>query len=59
MPGVGSVYLSQKERLKDLRKWHVKGFKRFSAAYLDAVLEDGELEPMLLALKMLRKRAET
>jgi toxin ParE1/3/4 len=33
MPGVGRVYLSQKERLKDLRKWHVKGFKRFLIFY--------------------------
>lgn len=33
MPGVGSVYSSRKERLKDLRRWHVKGFKRFLIFY--------------------------
>jgi len=33
MPGVGSVYSSRKERLKDLRKWHVKGFRRFLIFY--------------------------
>jgi len=33
MPGVGGVYPSQKERLKDLRKWHVKGFRRFLVFY--------------------------
>ena len=33
MPGIGSPYPSEKERLKDLRKWHVKGFKRYLIFY--------------------------
>ncbi|NER80792.1 MAG: type II toxin-antitoxin system RelE/ParE family toxin [Leptolyngbya sp. SIO1D8] len=33
MPGMGSPYPSSKERLRDLRKWHVKGFKRFLIFY--------------------------
>ncbi|MFQ4140497.1 type II toxin-antitoxin system RelE/ParE family toxin [Nodosilinea sp. PGN35] len=33
MPGVGSPYPSEKERLRDLRKWHVKGFNRFLIFY--------------------------
>jgi len=33
MPGIGSPYPSEKERLRDLRKWHVKGFKRFLIFY--------------------------
>jgi len=33
MPGIGSLYPSKKERLQGLRKWHVKGFKRFLIFY--------------------------
>lgn len=32
-PGMGSPYPSPKERLKHLRKWRVKGFKRFLIFY--------------------------
>jgi toxin ParE1/3/4 len=33
MPGMGSLYPSDKERLKDLRKWHIQGFRRFLVFY--------------------------
>jgi toxin ParE1/3/4 len=33
MPELGSRYSSQKKRLQDLRKWHIKGFKRFLIFY--------------------------
>ncbi|MGP1386869.1 MAG: type II toxin-antitoxin system RelE/ParE family toxin [Thainema sp.] len=33
MPGIDGPYLSENERLKDLRKWHVKGFKRHLIFY--------------------------
>ncbi len=33
IPAMGSAYLSTQERLKGLRKWHVKGFKRYLIFY--------------------------
>lgn len=33
MPGMGSSYPSQQERLKNLRKWSIKGFKRYLIFY--------------------------
>lgn len=33
MPTMGSPYPSTQERLKSLRKWHVKGFKRYLIFY--------------------------
>ncbi|WP_035985138.1 type II toxin-antitoxin system RelE/ParE family toxin [Leptolyngbya sp. KIOST-1] len=32
-PSIGSAYPSTKERLKNLRKWHIKGFKRYLIFY--------------------------
>jgi toxin ParE1/3/4 len=32
-PSMGSAYPSTQERLKSLRKWHVKGFKRYLIFY--------------------------
>lgn len=32
-PGIGHAYPSTQERLKDLQKWHVKGFKRYLIFY--------------------------
>ncbi|MBE9136283.1 type II toxin-antitoxin system RelE/ParE family toxin [Nodosilinea sp. LEGE 07088] len=33
MPVMGSAYPSSQERLKGLRKWHIKGFKRYLVFY--------------------------
>ncbi len=33
IPGMGTAYPSSQERLKGLRRWHVKGFKRYLIFY--------------------------
>ncbi len=33
MPGMGSVYPSSQEQLKGLRRWPIKGFKRYLIFY--------------------------
>ncbi len=35
MPGLGAAYSTRNARLTGLRKWSVKGFKRYMIFYLD------------------------
>jgi toxin ParE1/3/4 len=35
MPGIGSMFVTENERLKGLRKWSVKDFRKYLIFYID------------------------
>jgi toxin ParE1/3/4 len=38
MPGIGSIFVTENERLKGLRKWSVKNFRKYLIFYIDRTL---------------------
>jgi toxin ParE1/3/4 len=35
MPGIGSIFVNENERLQGLRKWSVKDFRKYLIFYID------------------------
>jgi toxin ParE1/3/4 len=35
MPGIGSIFVTENERLQGLRKWSVKDFRKYLIFYID------------------------
>jgi toxin ParE1/3/4 len=35
MPGIGSIFVTENDRLKELRKWSVKDFRKYLIFYID------------------------
>jgi toxin ParE1/3/4 len=35
MPGIGSIFVTKKDRLQGLRKWSVKDFRKYLIFYVD------------------------
>jgi toxin ParE1/3/4 len=35
MPGIGSIFVTKKDRLQGLRKWSVKDFRKYLTFYVD------------------------